>query len=412
MRRSITALVTACAFLLATSAAASAEPPAGGRDYDDDTVIVKYRPGVSPAEQRPLLQRTGAERTVEEIGALDAEVVSVERDPAEVASRLDENRKVAYAEPNFVMSTQARPDDPHFSAQWALHNVGQPGGRRGADVNAPTGWSRFGLGGFPGGGGVRVGIVDTGIDRGHPDLAGRTVACREFVVPFLENGGCADDTDHGTHVAGILGAIADNGVGIAGVAFNSPLVICRALGGPLEEGRVSDVAKCISWADTKRSKVISMSFAGGRSETLRRALAKAWDAGSRRGAVLVAAAGNNGGRQAAFPAAYPQVISVSATNQRDARAWFSNAHDTVEVAAPGQGILSARRGGGYTRMSGTSMAVPHVSGIAAQLRTDHPRWRAGRVRAVIRRSADDLGPRGRDASFGYGRVDMANAAGR
>lgn len=412
MRRSVTAFTLACSLLLVSSAAA-VEPPAGPRDYDDDTVIVSYRPNVSPAEQRPLLERTGAEGVVEEIDALGVDVVGVEADPLKVVDRLEESPKVAYAEPNFVMRAQAGPpSDSLFPSQWALRNVGQTGGRRGADVNAVRGWNLFGVGGFPRAGGVRVGIVDTGIDRGHPDLAGKAVACREWMPPFLETGGCADDTGHGTHVAGILGAIADNTIGIAGVAFSSPLVVCRALGGPFKEGRVSDIAKCINWADRKGSKVISMSFAGGRSKTVGRAVARAWDGGGRGGAVLVAAAGNSGGRQAAFPAAYPQVISVAATNQRDGRAWFSNSHDSVEVAAPGMDIISTTTGGGYKRLSGTSMAVPHVSGTAAHLREEHPGWRASRVRSGVSRAVDDLGPRGRDPRFGHGRVDLAKAAGR
>ena len=122
------------------------------------------------------------------------------------------------------------------------------------------------------------------------------------------------------------------------------------------------------------------------------------------------AAGNNGGYQASFPAAYKQVISVAATTDRDQQAWFSNAHSSVDVAAPGMQILSTDRGGGYARLSGTSMAVPHVSGVAAQLQGDHPRWPPRRIRAVIRRTAVDLGPRGRDDRFGHGRVDLAKAA--
>jgi thermitase len=411
MSRLATALIAAFVLLGAIASSAAGAEPTAPAGYDADTVIVKYRPGVLPPERRPLLDRAGAERTVQEIAGVGAKVVGVEADPAVVVDRLEQSAKVAYAEPNFLMEAQGgRPNDAHFPELWGLHNGGQTGGRRGADIGALKGWARAGVGKYPPTGGVKVGIVDTGVDVDHPDLAGRTVACREWIAPVLQTGGCADDTGHGTHVAGTLGAIANNGTGVAGVAFNSPLVVCRALGGPFEQGRVSDIAKCIDWTRQNGAEVISMSFAGGPSATLRRAVARAWKNGRRRGAVLVGAAGNNGGYQASFPAAYKQVISVAATNDRDQQAWFSNAHSSVDVAAPGIQILSTDRGGGYTRLSGTSMAVPHVSGVAAQLQGDHPRWPARRIRAVIRRTADDLGPRGRDDRFGNGRVDLAKAA--
>lgn len=415
-RRLLIPTLLAVAALAGPGASVAPAAPAE-RPYDGDTVIVKYRPGVEPPEQRPLLERAGAVRTVESIGAVDAEVVRTEADPARVADRLEESPKVAYAEPNFLMRAQARPpDDDRFSDLWGLRNVGQTGGTPGADIRALRGWGRAGLRNYPKRGGVRVGIVDTGIDLGHPDLAGKTVACTERVVPQLRTGGCADDTDHGTHVAGTIGATADNKLGVTGVAFNSPLVVCRALGRrdnlPDAAGRVSDIVKCIRWSQSQGARVISMSFAGGPSKTLRRAIRRAWKNGRRGGAVLVAAAGNGGGRQADYPAAYPQVISVGATNDRDGLAWFSNRHPTVELTAPGVGILSTRPGGGYWRLSGTSMAVPHASGVAAQVRGLHPKWRAGRVRKVIRRSADDRGASGRDPRFGFGRVNLAKALAR
>ena len=231
-------------------------------------------------------------------------------------------------------------------------------------------------------------------------------------MPVMRTGACIDDTGHGTHVAGILGAVADNGIGVTGVAFNSPLLVCRALGGSDQTGRASDIAKCIEWAHARGARVISMSFAGGRSKTVHRAIVRAWERGRRGGSVLVSAAGNGGFNAPAYPAAYEEVISVTATNDRDRLAGFSNRHKTVDVAAPGAGILSTYRGGGYTRLSGTSMSVPYVSGIAAQVRRLHPRWSASRIRTVIRQSADDLGTRGHDARYGFGRVNLARAARR
>lgn len=406
-RLSIAAATAALATVLAPVATAA---EAG---HDGDTVIVSFRPEVERPGTLPVLDRAGVERTVDRIASLAASVMRVEGDPAAVAERLEESPKVAYAEPNDIYTAQGRPpNDASFHRLWGLRNTGQTGGRPGADIAAVKGWEEAHVGSYPARGGAPVGIVDTGIDRTHPDLIGRTARCRELVMPYLASGGCVDDTGHGTHVAGILGAAADNGLGVTGVAFNSPLLICRALGGQKQQGRASDIAKCILWAHDQGARVISMSFAGDRNQTLHRAIRRAWEGGRPGGSVLVSSAGNGGFDVPVFPGAYDEVMSVSATNHRDRLASFSNRHRTVDVAAPGADILSTARGGGYTRLSGTSMSVPYVAGVAAHVRRLHRQWPASRVRAAVRGSADDLGPRGHDVRFGFGRVNLARAARR
>lgn len=406
------------AVLVAPAAgAAPAGPATAGAPYDDDAVIVSYRRGVGPGELRPLLERNGVGRAIEEIPAVDAEVVRVEGDPARVAERLESSPKVGYAEPDYLVRAQgARPDDAAFGSLWGLRNRGQTGGKRGADIGALRGWRRAGLLSYPRRGGVPVGVIDTGIRASHADLRYKVIACTTRRTGDLL-GGCGDDSGHGTHVAGTLAAVADNGRGVAGVAFNSPLIVCRALGGVNRTGYTSDIAKCVGWVKRRGARVISMSFASEQpSTTLHRALKAAWKGGRRAGAVLVAAAGNHPSGQrayrASYPAAFGQVVSVGSTDDRDRHAAFSNVHRTVELVAPGVDILSTWYTGGYSRLSGTSMSAPHVAGVAAQLRTLHPRWRAWRVRRIMRTTADGLGPRGKDSSFGYGRVDLARAARR
>ncbi|HEV2074953.1 MAG TPA: S8 family serine peptidase [Thermoleophilaceae bacterium] len=406
------------AVLVAPAAgAAPAGEETGAAAYDEDAVIVSYRRGVGPAELRPLLERNGVERAIDEIPAVDAEVVRVEGDPARVAERLESHPKVDYAEPDYVVRAQAsRPDDAEFESLWGLSNRGQTGGRRGADIGAIGGWRRAGLLGYPRRGGVPVGVIDTGVAPRHPDLRRKVVACTSRRTADLL-GGCHDDSGHGTHVAGTLAAVADNGRGVAGVAFNSPLIVCRALGGVNQTGYTSDIAKCVDWVKRRGARVISMSFASEQpSTTLHRALKAAWKGGRRGGAVLVAAAGNHQSGQSAYRASYPaafgQVVSVGSTDDHDRHAEFSNVHRTVELVAPGVDILSTGYPLGYSRLSGTSMSAPHVAGVAAQLRNLHPRWRAWRVRRVMRATADGLGPQGKDSTFGYGRVDLARAARR
>jgi thermitase len=254
---------------------------------------------------------------------------------------------------------------------------------------------------------VRVGVIDTGIDQGHPDLAGRTVACAQS-FDVLEVGQCADGNGHGTHVAGTLAAKANNGVGIAGVAFNADLVVCKALDDE-GAGSIVDVANCIGWASSQGAKVISMSLEGGDFVTLRDAVSNAWAGGD--GAVIVAAAGNEGDTKLAYPAAYPEVVSVAATDDRDVHATFSNANADVETAAPGVDILSTVPGGGYEPLSGTSQATPHVAGVAAILRQLFPSENAAAIRFRLDAAVDDLGPPGRDPTFGFGRVNLCKAAG-
>jgi thermitase len=195
------------------------------------------------------------------------------------------------------------------------------------------------------------------------------------------------------------------------VSFNSPLSICKALYTAAGTGMTSDVAACIVWVHQRGAKVISMSLGGGASTTLKNAVAAAWENGSATGSLLVAAAGNDGDATLNYPAAYPEVVSVAATDHNDARATFSNANADVEVAAPGVDVLSTIPGGQYATLSGTSMATPHTSGVAGVLWKLFPTDTAAGIRSRLDGAVDDLGPAGRDQSFGFGRVNLCKAAG-
>jgi thermitase len=404
MRRTVSTAACAIALFAVLAGSASASE-----------VIVKYADGVSTSQRVALFDRTGVTKTVGSVAGVGAKVVQVSGDAGAVAARLNRSSLVQYAEPNLTLRTQAIPNDPRFGELYGLHNTGQTGGTTDADIDAPEGWDAAGLGTFPGAGGVRIGIVDTGIDQAHPDLSGQTVACArsQGLLPILSGqiqvGQCADDNDHGTHVAGTIAAKANNGTGVAGVAFNADLVVCKALGGPLGTGSTADVANCINWVASQGSRVISMSLGGGASTTLKNAVAAAWNNGN--GAVVVAAAGNDGDATLNYPAAYPEVISVAATDNRDARASFSNANSDVEIAAPGVDVLSTIRGGSYGTLSGTSMATPHVSAVAGVLRQLSPSESAAAIRSRLAAAVNDLGPAGRDTSFGFGRVNLCKAAG-
>jgi subtilisin family serine protease len=196
--------------------------------------------------------------------------------------------------------------------------------------------------------------------------------------PTIVNGKCADDNGHGTHVAGTIAAIANNG-GVAGVAFNSPL------------------------DNQHGAKIISMSLGGSGSATLQAAVIKATNNGS----LLIAAAGNSSDSTVSYPAGYPEVVSVAATDNRDQRVSFSSFNNDVEIAAPGVNVTSTWNNGGFNTISGTSMATPHVSGVAALIAGTNPSGGPAAWRAELDAAVDDKGAPGRDPQYGFGRVNLS-----
>jgi len=390
--------IAVAAALLAAGAFA---PSASAAEHVPGQVIVKFEDGTSLARQSTLLVRAGAVDTIGRLRGIGADLVRVTGSAREAAAELSQSAAVEYAETNKLLTAMATPDDPRFGDQWALDAI-----------DAPEGWTAAGLGAFPTTGGAKIGVIDTGIDRSHPEFAGRISNCVQSTSLLLINNGiregCDDQNGHGTQVAGIAAATADNGVGIAGVAFNSPIGVCRALEDGLARGATSNVVNCLDWLHSKGAKVISMSFGGPSSTALYEAIKKAWNYGN--GAVLVAAAGNDGSSGDVYPAAYSQVVSVAATDRDDG--WGgSNRNAKVEVAAPGVDILSTALGGGYTSGSGTSAATPYAAGVAAVMRQMYPGATAAQIRDGLAYATVDLGDPGRDSTFGFGRVSLCLAAG-
>jgi thermitase len=379
--------------------------------YDQNTVIVKYRQGTTSRANRAMEQRAGAARWMRGLRT-GADLLWTDQNPAQVAARIAQSPNVEYAEPNYIVRIAAPtpqiPNDPGIPLQYGLHNTGQQGGTVDADIDGPEGFatlSAANVAGAP----VRVGIVDTGVDREHRDLARNIAACARATGRNgqVVEGECDDGNGHGTHVAGILGARADDGRGIAGVASNARLIICKGLGDD-GSGNIAAIADCIVWAAEQGATVINMSLGGpGDSATLRQAVRTAFQQG--RGALLVASAGNAGNSVLNFPAAYEEVVSVAATDRRDRRAAFSTFNADVEVAAPGVDIVSSLPGNRYGLLSGTSMSAPFASGVAAAIRARFPDLTAEAARNRLTRTVNDLGARGRDQNFGFGRVNLCNA---
>ncbi|KQC05351.1 MAG: hypothetical protein APR55_05825, partial [Methanolinea sp. SDB] len=299
--------------------------------------------------------------------------VSVE----EAIARYNEDPNVLSAEPNYRVELMRLPDDPAFLLQWGLRNTGETYGLPSADIHAVSAWNIS-----TGDPTVLIAIPDTGIDLSHPDLAGN-IWINALEIP----GNCidddsngyiddargwdfiqgdpdpSDDNGHGTHVAGIAGAVGNNGLGIAGVMWNTrilPLKVISADG----YGYESDAIEAILYAKNAGADIISISWGSyGESQALK-------DAIDSYPGLVVCAAGNSGQDNDAYPV-YPasyssgNIISVTATNENDEIASFANyGMQSVDIAAPGVGIYSTIPGSGYETRSGTSMAAPFVAGVA------------------------------------------------
>ncbi len=254
--------------------------------------------------------------------------------------------------------------------------------------------------------GVKVAVIDTGIDYTHEDLNDNYKGGYDFV--FNDSDPFDDSYDsHGTHVAGIIAA-ERNGIGVVGVAPNASLYAVKVMAGS-GHGSESWVIAGIEWAVENDMDVVVMSFGTSKdSQALRNACRNASDAG----VLLVAAAGNSNGGNVTYPARYDSVIAVTATDLNDSQASFSSICPEVELAAPGVNIMSTTRGDGYGNLSGTSQAAPHVAGTAALIISSNLPDVNGDgmvnnedVRLQLQSTAQDLGYPGKDDTYGYGLVD-------
>jgi thermitase len=379
--------------------------------YEPSTVLVGFKNGSTAAARSAVHARLGGV-VMNRLGWLNVDVVRIPdgTNPLEVAARYERLAGVAYAEPNWIYTIESVPDDTRFGELWGLHNTGQDGGKPDADIDAPEGWDiAFGVDNFPNSSGLRVGILDTGIDQDHVELLRKTKACARATdgTGQITTGQCPDDNGHGTHVAGTIAARTDNRTGVAGVAPNSELAIFKGFDSS-GAGFLADLVAGWHWLHTVGdAKVINHSWGGAPAGgALQAEATEAHKAGT----LSIAAAGGCGCDSISYPAGFDEVISVPATDHNDLRASFSNFNPDTEIAAPGVNILSSTPGNGYQYFSGTSMATAHVTGAAALVR-----WKFGTdpdaTRAILDAGVDDLGAAGRDVFFGFGRLNLAKALG-
>jgi subtilisin len=358
----------------------------------EKSVIIGFKQKPGPSEQALIHGARGIiKRTYELIPAVAANI------PEQEIAKLRKSDRISYIEENAVYRAATDPLPGHeyensWGVQHILADVAHASGNRGT--------------------GVKVAVLDTGIDYNHEELDGNYIDGRDFVFddddPF-------DDSfnSHGTHVAGIIAA-EGNGIGVIGVAPEVDLFAVKVLDGAgfgLEDWIIAG----IDWAVRNGVEVINLSIEGPDTQGLHDACDEAY----RAGVILVAAGGNSlaGRGTVEFPAGYDSVIAVTGTDALDVPGRFSPIGEELELAAPGVNVLSTVAGGSYDFLSGTSQAAPHVTGVAALSILSNTKDISGDgvvnhedVRLMLQMGAIDLGDAGKDEIYGYGLVDGAAAA--
>ncbi len=368
------------AIALPASAAAGSERPRGnGSGRNQNALLVNFRSGVDDAGASQALNAAG----VTEIGRLDdlgTRVVNVP-DSQREASRdeLARDPRVLSVEEDATAEAAVIPTDPHWYQAWGPQRVGAP-----AAWNISTGRAS-----------TIIAIVDTGVDPKQPDLRGRVLPGWDFQN---NDANPMDDNNHGTAVAGVAAAAANDGVGIAGMCWNCLILPVKVLNSH-GSGSHSNIAAGVIWAVDHGADVINMSIAGPRETTV---LANAVAYALSKGVVVVAAAGNEGSKKRFYPAGYSGVMSVAATNKKDQLYGWSNRGSYVKLAAPGCAV-TGKPGPAWTRWCGTSFATPIIAGTAALIKSRKPHMARGAIERLLQTST--VGVRG----IGGGRIEAGRA---
>lgn len=390
-RRRLAVLLALILGLVAVVPVAAATPPVLAADAaaPGGRFIVAWR-DAAPSQ----ITMSGVKRTEPSRTGQRSVVVAASGQAGRVGAELRADPRVLLVAPDAIVKAAAwpasgAPSDTFYAQQEDLEQV-----------RVPEVWPTT-----IGDPGVVVAVIDSGVDLTHPDIAGVTV-----VAPRNEIWNTTDVTDdngHGTHVAGTIIARTDNATGIAGIAPASSLMPIKVLDAD-GLGFVSDVLDGVDWARTHGADIINLSL-GGTMEPAQVALVQpTFTAARSAGILVVAASGNSGMQIMEYPAGLRGVVSVAAVDQTDLQADFSTFNRGVDIAAPGVDILSTT-GGDYQAESGTSMAAPHVAGVAALIWAARPSLTVTELEAVLRASAVDLGDPGRDNVYGSGRVDAEAA---
>ena len=406
----------------------------GGLEIASGRALIAFQEGTTQSEKQEILSRISPDLSLDPASTSPFfDVVRFqEGSPAvnDVIDQLKTDPRVRIAEPDYVVHTvETVPNDPYFSYLWGLRNTGQGSyssgtytcttcSKPGADISAAKAWDLS-----TGSADVIVAVIDTGVDYTHPDLAAniyRDSSNKIVGYDFVDNDSDPmDDYGHGTHCAGTIGAVGNNGTGVAGVCWKVKIMPVKFLDAT-GSGTTSNAVLSVDFAVAHGAQVLSNSWGGGgNSQLLLEAIQRAQTAG----VLFVAAAGNSAANidsGSFYPASYNQsasnVIAVAATDPYDVLASFSNyGPKTCDIAAPGYGIYSTLPSGscplcsssGYGYLSGTSMATPHVAGAAALIRSRFPGLLPTELKARLLYSADH--PSEMAGYTRWGRLNVFNA---
>ncbi|MCK4665429.1 S8 family serine peptidase [Candidatus Dependentiae bacterium] len=336
--------------------------------------------------------------------------------PEDIASEYIKDPNVEYAHPNYLAKLYLTPNDPSFNFQWGLDKIKA---RKAWEVET----------GSPS---VIVAVIDTGVDWNHPDLALNIWTKSSDPIDGIDNdrNGFIDDyrgwdfsdkdndpmdcNGHGTHCSGIISAVTNNKIGVAGVCWNVKIMALKVF----PTAKVSVMSEAIRYASDNGANILSNSWGFDPGIPLLPLIKDAIDYAESMGCIVVFASGNDKVDSAVYPAAYDPVIAVVATNQHDKKAPYSNYGLWVDISAPGgygnshpneEDIYSTLWDDTYGYMAGTSMACPFISGVAALILSKNPNLSQNEVKGILYLSSDDLGIKGLDSQFGWGRVNAYNA---
>ncbi len=346
-------------------------------------LIIQAKAGVSRGQIAEALEGLGT-ASVGDIPQIRLKRIKVQSHEFEkVKAALKKNPHIKFAEPNYIAEASFTPNDARYYSQWHLQKI-----------SAAPGWDIS-----TGSTNVPIAIIDSGVDPTHPDLTGKLISGYNFVAGNTDT---HDVMGHGTAVAGSAAAISNNYTGVAGVAWQNPVMPLVVINSS-NYATYYDIAMAITYAADHGAKIINLSLAGSSSSsTLQNAVNYAWN----KGAVIFAAAANYSTSTPYYPAACNNVVAVSATTSSDTPASFSNYGNWVDISAPGVSILTTTNGGTYSSWSGTSFSSPIAAGLGALIMSVNSSLTNTQIVDIIEKNADDLGAPGFDPYFGYGRINV------
>ena len=354
-----------------------------GDEYKEGELIIKFKHILLSKEEQQLLETFGAQ-IKDEISQIQTKIITVPVQQEKVIQAIfARSPLVEFVELNYLAHGGLIPNDPNYPDQWHHLKISDP---QGWDISVGTTT-------------IPIAVIDSGVNPTHPDLSSKLLLGWSFLTNTSDT---HDVLGHGTAVAGTAAALTNNSIGVAGVAWQNPIVPLVVLNSS-NFATYSNIAKAVTYAADHGIRVLNISIGGSSySSTLQDAINYAWG----KGAIVFASAMNNNWDTPVYPAAMNNVVAVAATDQNDAKASFSNYGNWIDVAAPGVDIFTTNNSGSYGYRKGTSFASPMAAALAALTLSVNPSLTNSQIVDIIEKNTDDLGNAGFDTIFGWGRINI------